>query len=151
GVLYALRRVALAHDTASLRIVGPLQPWPKRRRVRRTARECLSRRLSVHAPAQRDGHTRDLAPARHASEWPSHRRPARHPTRRRARHPAACRGTRRGVAVGGANPDVARVALIEHRASIALGAMKIAENEVTWTAVRAQGAGGQNVNKVSSA
>jgi ribosome-associated protein len=29
--------------------------------------------------------------------------------------------------------------------------LKIAEREVEWTAVRSQGAGGQNVNKVSSA
>ncbi len=29
--------------------------------------------------------------------------------------------------------------------------LQIADEEVTWTAVRAQGAGGQNVNKVSSA
>ena len=28
---------------------------------------------------------------------------------------------------------------------------RIAEDEVAWTAIRAQGAGGQNVNKVSSA
>ena len=36
--------------------------------------------------------------------------------------------------------------MIEHHASCT-----VAADEITWTAVRAQGAGGQNVNKVASA
>jgi ribosome-associated protein len=36
-------------------------------------------------------------------------------------------------------------------ASVLPSAITVSPDEVTWTAIRAQGAGGQNVNKVSSA
>ena len=109
SLLQQVRYLALAHDLARGRALGPLSPVAPGQRLGRPDRAAVQAALPVHHPAQHHGHAGDVAAAGDALLGRADRRADRCQARRRPSGAAAGRSARAGDAVEGPRAAAARL------------------------------------------